>query len=148
MEELWDLQEKADIVFSIYGLGWTVNLKKTLNNIKKYLKPEGQLIFSWEHPYYSRFTFKNHNLVLTNPYFSEKQRYLANWNGSEGAYIKDRKISSWINYLTNAGFVLENLYEPRPITFPKRSKDPQRYYSKFKSQLTPTSIVFCCKLKP
>ena len=32
-----------DVVYSIYGLGWTLDLKTTLSNISKYLKKDGIL---------------------------------------------------------------------------------------------------------
>ena len=39
-----------DLVFSIYGLGWTVDPDKTIKLISGYLKPGGRLIFSWDNP--------------------------------------------------------------------------------------------------
>lgn len=45
-----------DIVYSIYALGWTVDLNRTLLNIQSYLKPGGVFIFSWEHPLHDRLT--------------------------------------------------------------------------------------------
>ena len=38
-----------DVVFSIYAIGWTTNLDKTLKNVHSYLKSGGVFIFSWEH---------------------------------------------------------------------------------------------------
>lgn len=46
-------REYFDIVFSIYGLGWTTDLPGTLDLVVQYLKPGGCFIFSWEHPFYS-----------------------------------------------------------------------------------------------
>ncbi len=43
-----------DLVISIYGLGWSVNLDQSFRQIGSYLKNGGRVIFSWEHPLYSR----------------------------------------------------------------------------------------------
>lgn len=39
-----------DVVYSIYALGWTVDLNTTIDRISRYLKRGGILIFSWDHP--------------------------------------------------------------------------------------------------
>lgn len=47
MEEEGDIPKGYfDIVYSIYALGWTSNLGKTLELIYSYLKPGGSFIFS------------------------------------------------------------------------------------------------------
>ncbi len=50
-ERLDNVNEYFDIVFSIYALGWTLDLDKTLNNVARYLKTGGIFIFSWDHPF-------------------------------------------------------------------------------------------------
>src|SRR5262249_17282486 len=40
--------EHFDLVFSVYGLGWTVDLPQTLRLIFGYLKPGGCFVFSGE----------------------------------------------------------------------------------------------------
>ena len=40
-----------DIVYSIYAIGWTMDLQKTFNLISSYLKQDGVFIFSWDHPF-------------------------------------------------------------------------------------------------
>ena len=39
-----------DCVYSIYGLGWTMDLSKTIGLISRYLKTNGVFIFSWDNP--------------------------------------------------------------------------------------------------
>lgn len=58
MEEERDIPKGYfDIVYSIYALGWTSDLRKTLELIYSYVKPEGSFIFSWEHPVYSNLMY-------------------------------------------------------------------------------------------
>ncbi|MFC1532759.1 class I SAM-dependent methyltransferase [Thermodesulfobacteriota bacterium] len=41
-----------DCIVSIYGLGWTPDLPRTLSLVHDYLNPRGIFVFSWEHPVY------------------------------------------------------------------------------------------------
>ncbi len=47
MEEEVDIPKGYfDIVYSIYALGWTSDLRKTLELIHSYVKPGGRFVFS------------------------------------------------------------------------------------------------------
>lgn len=37
-------------VFSIYGIGWTMDLDKTIILVSEYLKPGGRVVFAWDNP--------------------------------------------------------------------------------------------------
>lgn len=63
-----------DIAYSIYALGWTVDLKQTLSNIYTYLKPNGTFIFSWEHPMHDRITYKEGNYTFHKSYLEEGRK--------------------------------------------------------------------------
>ena len=64
MEEERDIPKGYfDIVYSIYALGWTSDLRKTLELIYSYVKPEGSFIFSWEHPVYSNLMYGTERLL-------------------------------------------------------------------------------------
>src|SRR4249920_1255289 len=41
-----------DLVFSVYGLGWTTDLPATMTLVASYLRPGGSFIVSGEHPMY------------------------------------------------------------------------------------------------
>jgi SAM-dependent methyltransferase len=45
-------QNHFDLVFSIYGLGWTTDLPGTMGLVNAYLRPGGSFIVSGEHPAY------------------------------------------------------------------------------------------------
>jgi SAM-dependent methyltransferase len=40
-----------DIAYSIYAIGWTVDLQGAFDLIASYLEPGGLFIFSWDHPF-------------------------------------------------------------------------------------------------
>lgn len=69
-----------DIVFSIYALGWTTNLDKTLANVNKYLKRGGVFIFNWEHPIYNRVNNTNGTLTFNKSYHEEGSYYHEAWS--------------------------------------------------------------------
>lgn len=60
-----------DKVISIFALGWTVDLPKTLGNIFRSLKKNGELIFSWEHPLHTILKYENEGFVLSDSYLNE-----------------------------------------------------------------------------
>ena len=52
MEEEGDIpKDYFDIVYSIYALGWTSDLRKTLELIYSYVKPGGSFVLAGSIPY-------------------------------------------------------------------------------------------------
>ncbi|MDQ6984681.1 MAG: methyltransferase domain-containing protein [Candidatus Dojkabacteria bacterium] len=149
MEERLSIYEKVDIVFSIYALGWSFDLEKTLKNIKSYLKPNGKFIFSWEHPMYSRFEYQNNVMAITKSYNYDGERFESSWVGTDGVYIQHRKISTWVNALTNAGFTVRRFkeLEAEKFSYQPKSNDPNKYYSKVRAKLITPTMFFECVLK-
>ncbi|MED1864362.1 class I SAM-dependent methyltransferase [Fictibacillus nanhaiensis] len=132
-----------DIVYSIYALGWTTNLSLTFSNIFSYLKPGGVFIFSWEHPLHDRLKYEESSLqessfIFNKPYVNEGPEYNEAWHNL--AVIHHRKLSTYINALTEAGFriekVIDDVYLPE-----EHSEDPARWYSTQKANLVPATFI-------
>ncbi|WP_240793394.1 class I SAM-dependent methyltransferase [Psychrobacillus vulpis] len=98
-----------DIVYSIYALGWTTDLNKTLSNINKYLKLGGIFIFSWEHPLHSRVSNKDGVLAFNKSYHEEGPYDHEVWGTP--AIMQQFRISTYINALVNNGFMVEKVIE-------------------------------------
>lgn len=98
-----------DLVYSVYGIGWTTNLDKTFNHIHSYLKKNGIFIFGWSHPIHKCVSVENGKLVFSNSYFNEEW-YRTNMNDKE-IMMSNRMLSTYINTLTRNGFVIEKLIE-------------------------------------
>ncbi|MFD1134674.1 class I SAM-dependent methyltransferase [Paenibacillus urinalis] len=98
-----------DFVYSIYAIGWTTDLEGTFKRIASYLKKDGAFIFSWSHPIHKCVTAENNMFVFNKSYFDEA------WYPvplDEGALtLADRKLSTYVNALSNAGFVIEQMIE-------------------------------------
>lgn len=119
MEEEIDVpKEYFDCVYSIYGIGWTTDLQGTFDRIASYLKKDGILIFSWHHTLNyciawscdeRKDVFEGDKLVLTKSYYDEA--YFKMPVHDSEIILCNRKISTYINALAKAGFVIERLVE-------------------------------------
>ena len=127
-----------DIVYSIYALGWTVDLDRTLLNIQSYLKPGGTFIFSWEHPMHDRLINKNGSCVLNKPYVEEGPELNEAWHNE--VIIYHRKLSTYINSLIAAGFIIEKVIDD--VVLPDEpSADASKWYSTQKASLVPATFI-------
>ncbi len=111
-------KEYFNYVYSIYGIGWTTDLQGTFNKIASYLKKDGIFIFSWHHTLNycvawsceeRKEIIENNQLVFRKSYFDEDY-FTMPVDGSE-VILCNRKISTYINALANAGFVIEQMIE-------------------------------------
>lgn len=110
MEEECELPTNYfDIIFSVYGIGWTTNLDKTFKHINSYLKKNGTFIFGWSHPIHKCVSIENGKLIFSNSYFNEEW-YCADMSDKK-ILLSNRMLSTYINTLANNGFVIEKLIE-------------------------------------
>ena len=119
MEDELDVpKDYFDYVYSIYGIGWTTDLQGTLDKIASYLKKDGTFIFSWHHTLNycvawsckdRQVVFEADKLVMTKSYFDES--YFKMPVHDSEIVLCNRKISTYINALAKAGFVVEQLIE-------------------------------------
>lgn len=127
-----------DIVYSIYALGWTVDLNSTLANINEYLKPGGIFIFSWEHPFHDRITFNNGTFNFNKSYLEEGPEYNEAWHNE--VIIYHRKLSTYINSLIDSSFIIEKVIDD--VALPDTpSENPSRWYSTQKASLIPATFI-------
>lgn len=107
-----------DFVYSIYGIGWTTDLQGTFKKIASYLKKDGIFIFSWHHTLYycvarscdlAHNVIENNKLIFSRSYFDESY-FTMPVDGNE-IILCNRKISTYINALAQAGFCVEQMIE-------------------------------------
>lgn len=126
------------IVYSIYALGWTVDLNKTLRNVYDYLKPGGIFIFSWEHPFHDRLTYYDSSYIFNKSYNIEGPEYNEAWHKS--VIIYHRKLSTYINTLIQTGFTIQKVIDD--VSLPEDTlDDPTRWYSIQKAKLVPATFI-------
>ena len=107
-----------DFVYSIYGIGWTTDLQGTFRKISSYLKKDGIFIFSWHHTLNycvawsceeRREILENDKLIFHKSYFDETYFKMPVHNSE--VILCNRKISTYVNALAGAGFVIEEMIE-------------------------------------
>lgn len=108
-EECGIPEDYFDFVYSVYGIGWTTDLDGTFCRIASYLKKGGVFIFSWSHPIHKCVASENDMLVFKKNYFDESW-YSVSIDGGVLS-LSDRKLSTYVNALAKAGFVIEQMIE-------------------------------------
>ena len=117
-DELNVPKEYFDYVYSIYGIGWTTDLQGTFDKIASYLKKDGTFIFSWHHTLNYCIAWSceerkdvtdGNKFVLTKSYYDET--YFKMPVHDSEIILCNRKISTYINALAKAGFMVEQLVE-------------------------------------
>jgi SAM-dependent methyltransferase len=131
-----------DLVFSIYGMGWTTDLPATLALVAEYLRPGGCLLVSGEHPVYRALDWNGAGYVVSTPYFSEGASEHASWKGVP-IVIQHRTLGTWITEIARAGLAIEALIEGAVDAgrADESHADPARWYSVARASLIPTTFV-------
>ena len=126
-----------DLVYSVYGIGWTQDLDKTISLIGKYLKTNGIFIFSWDNPILPCIENINEEYVLKHSYLDE---LLVQVQMREEMVVRTNwKLSTYINTLAKNGFKVEYLIENS--IKPENAVYSKKYYSEHKAQYINHSFV-------
>lgn len=131
-----------DVVYSIYALGWTLDLRSTLQHIYSYLKPGGSFIFSWEHPIHSRVIYDQQKVIFNDSYNEEKAALHEAWKPRPAVFYH-RKLSTYINELIQAGFQIEKVLEE--VRLDQETKNEHSWYSDVKAGYFPATFIIKSK---
>ena len=137
---------KVDTVFSIFALGWSMHLGKTIALIHSYLKKNGRFVFSWEHPIFRHFEYQNRAYVPVTPFWNDQYR-TTEWKKKWAAHLSYPTIEDWYVLLTSHGFEVRQMLEPRPRVFPSYHRNKKQHYANAKAKLLPSTIIFECLKK-
>ncbi len=150
-------EDYFDIVYSIYAIGWTMDIQRTFDLVSSYLKRDGVFIFSWDHPFMHCMEASENTLIFSGSYFNKEPftfkkspHVPANRNkpdlGKETGFpltLYNRRLSDYINALAKAGFAVERVVEETDReTMVSDCAFSTRFYSPYKAQRFPQSIVF------
>jgi SAM-dependent methyltransferase len=126
-----------DYVYSIYAIGWTTDLEGTFRQIASYLKKDGVFIFSWSHPIHKCVAAENNMLLVKKSYFDESWYSVSLDEGSLA--LSDRKLSTYVNALAKAGFMIEQMVEQSDEEI-LQSQDSDNDFAR-KASMLPVSFV-------
>lgn len=139
MEEDCGIPENYfDIVYSIYAVGWATDLNGLFKRIASYLKKDGVFIFSWKHPLNGCASLNEEELIIHKSYFDESWESII--VDDMEILLANRKISTYINAMVNAGFIIERMVEQTNAEALKATgtiSDKTK-----KAQMIPLSFVF------
>jgi len=131
-----------DLVFSIYGLGWSTDLPATLALVAHYLRQGGCFIVSGEHPFYSCLEWNGSQYYVAKPYVAEGATEHTSWKGSP-IVIQHRTLGTFIGEIIKAGLQIEEVVETplNPAAVSEPHVDPARWYSVDRARLMPTTFI-------
>lgn len=129
-------------IFSIYGLGWSRNIPKTLSEINRLLTPGGRFTFSWDHYLARCVEEKNGDLILARSYLTPEPTIRYNWNQS-GHNIRTFQAppSVWFNLLRAAGFSISAFEEMGFTTTVPTRHSFSTTYSPSRAALVPFTFI-------
>lgn len=131
-----------DLVYSIYGLGWTTDLAATLSLVARYLRPGGAFVMSGEHPAYGCLEWDGKQYVVSTPYTVEGPREHASWKGVP-IVIQRRTLGTFVTEISRAELWVEVLVEGscNEDLATAAHMDPARWYSISRASLMPTTFI-------
>lgn len=131
-----------DLVFSIYGLGWTTDLPATMALVARYLRPGGCFIVSGEHPVYSCLEWNGTQYTVAKPYLVEGPDEHASWKGVP-TVTQRRTLSTFIGQIIRAGLQIEALVETplNTAAVDETHADPARWYAVDRARVIPTTFI-------
>lgn len=135
-----------DLVFSIYGLGWAMDLEKTVIHIAEYLKPGGRLVFAWDNPLMQCIISENGKYSFFRSYVAEEEVEIVNHDNT--FHLHNWKLSTYLNCLAKHGFLIERVVEESDYDEKEAEVFQEgRFYSAGRARfLNPSFIVKAKKL--
>ena len=130
-----------DYIISIFSIGYTSDLYKTLLNANKYLNKEGSLIISWTHPFYYCLDVVDDNVIVSKSYFDEDSEIITKGPDKVNLAQKNLMISTIINTANEAGFYVEKMYEEETIMKDDANGYKSNFWKKEKTVNCPSTII-------
>lgn len=132
-----------DVANSSHVVHYVKKIQRCFNEVCRVLKPGGKFVFSASHPFNHIVDIEDSSLVIKRSYFS-KGKYRWDWGYPEigkkyPLYLFIRTISDYFIALRKAGFMVEDIIEPRAdvdVNSPwYNSKEP-------KEEMIPGALIF------
>ena len=131
-----------DYIISIFSIGYTSDLYKTLLNANRYLNSKGAMIISWTHPFYYCLDMDGEKVVLSNSYFDEESEVITKGPDKVHLAQKNLMISTIINTANEAGFYIEKMYEEETVMKDDVNGYKSTFWRKEKTVNCPSTIIY------
>lgn len=136
-----------DYIISIFSIGYSSDLYKTLLNANKYLNDKGALIISWTHPFYYCLDVVSDKVVIGKSYFDEESEVVVKGPDKIKLAQKNLMISTIINVANDAGLYVEKMYEEETVLKDDVNGYKSDFWKKEKTVNCPSTIIMKLKKK-
>lgn len=139
-------ENSFDEILSVYGIGWSGDIRKTISEIYRVLKSGGTFTFSWDH-YLSRVVdHADDKVFFRNSYNEEVPTVRYNWNQT-GHNIQSLQLrpGTWIQLFQEAGFTLEKFYELSADITEQQEHSFSKSYDPVRAKMIPFTILIQVK---
>lgn len=134
-----------DMVYSLYGLGWTTDLNAAIARVQEYLKPGGLFVFSWDNPLMQCVDALHRQYILSRSYVDEREIEIQKM-GVSGLRLKNWKLSSYLNCLSEHGFLIQRVVEESAYEQTEADTfQEEKYYSAGKARLINQAVIVKAK---
>ncbi len=136
-----------DYVLSLYSIGYSFDIAKTINLVVQYLKKNGIFILSWIHPFFNCFTIEDEKILVGKSYNDESSKIIS--KGTEKVKLAqyNLKISTLINIMINSGLSIDKMIEEQAIEKDDNGEYDSPYYDKRKICACPTTLIIVAHKK-
>lgn len=131
-----------DYIISIFSIGYTSDIAKTLKNVNKYLACDGSFIVSWTHPFYYCLDIIDSNVVINKSYFNEDSEIITKGPDKINLAQKNLMISTMINEARKAGFYVDKILEEETVLKDDVNGYKSKFWRKEKTVNCPSTIIF------
>ena len=104
-----------DYCLSLYSIGFSSSLEKTLALVSKYLKKDGKFVFCWTHPFFNCLVIDEDKVVIGKSYNDEALTNITKGEDKIPMVQYNFKISTIINAMIKSGLTIEKMIEDKPI---------------------------------
>lgn len=127
-----------DCVYSIYGIGWSLDINKVFYLVSRYLKANGTFIFSWDNPLLPCLESQDGKYVLSQSYEEEKMISINKFGMQMN--LRNWKLSSYVNALIDNGLEIERIVEAS-AHYDQNAEYSEKYYSAHRARFINHSFV-------
>jgi len=134
-----------DVVFSAYALLYVPEIERCLAEVQRVLRPGGQFIFSFDHPFRDCFwddELDENTASLARSYFVRGPLEWRFSSSREWMRSFHHTIGDWVDMLHAAGLQVQRILEPEPGLPPEEENSWSGSYDLEMAKLAPQTIIF------
>lgn len=130
-----------DYVLSLYSIGFSSDIEKTIELVNQYLRKDGIFIVSWIHPFFNCLSIEDDRLVVDKSYNDESSNIITKGPDKIEMAQYNLKISTLVNIIINSGLSIDRIIEETPIEENNIGDYDSRYWDKRKTCACPTTLI-------